>query len=243
MTEGCDQAAPATRDGFLGERVWLTQPATGFRSGSDAVLLAAACPAKAGQQILDLGCGAGAAMLCVAARVDGVRLIGIDLQGTDMTAQNITQNSAQGEVIKADITDPPGALQAIQADHVICNPPYFTEGSASPDPAREAARRGLDLAPWIDCACRRAGPKGSVSFIARADRLADLLGGMSGRLGRIAVLPIAGHEGENAGRVIVQGWKGARAPLRLLPPLVLHDANGHTALADAILRDAAPIRL
>ncbi|KIT16645.1 tRNA1(Val) (adenine(37)-N6)-methyltransferase [Jannaschia aquimarina] len=235
---------------MLGERVRIMRPPGGFAPGSDAVLLAAACPARAGASVLDLGCGAGAAMLCVAARVPGVELTGLDVHRDSVgwAGRNLDDNCADGAALHGDVADPPAAVRARQFDHVICNPPYFTEGSASPDPAREAARRGLDLGPWLQTARRRVAPKGSVTFITRADRLADVLAGMEG-LGGIAILPLAPRAGQPAGRVIVQGRKGARAPLKILPPFVLHrgdahqDGDRHTPEARAVLRDAAPLPL
>ena len=228
---------------FLGARVSARQAA--FRSGSDAVLLAAACPARAGEAVLDLGCGAGVAMLCVAARVPGARLAGLE---RDPAAAALARaNAPEAEVIEGDALDPPPAARR-QWDHVICNPPYFAAGAgaAAADPAREAALREAapgDLGAWMAAACRRAGPKGSVTAITRAERLADLLGALAPRLGDLRVLPLAPRGGAPAHRVIVRGRKGARAPLRLLAPLVLHDGDGHTAAAEAVLRDAAALTL
>ncbi|MEM8821994.1 MAG: methyltransferase domain-containing protein [Pseudomonadota bacterium] len=238
-----------TSDGFLGGRLTLLQPAKGFRAGSDAVLLAAACPACPGQTVLDLGCGVGAAMYCLAARVPELVLTGIE-RDPDMAA--LARRNGSAEVVEADALDLPRALRR-PFDHVICNPPYFSagRGSPSPDLAREAALRENEagqIALWADLACRRVAPKGSVTFIARTDRLPDLLGAL--RLGGLVVLPIASRKGAEAGRVIVQGVKGARAPMRLLPPFVMHqgtahdgDRDHHTADAQAVLRDAGALPL
>ena len=57
----------------------VAQPETGFRSGLDAVMLAAAVPARAGQTALELGAGAGTASLCLAARVPGVTITGVEI--------------------------------------------------------------------------------------------------------------------------------------------------------------------
>ena len=240
-----------TRDGFLGGRLTLIQPAKGFRAGSDAVFLAAACPAEPGQSVLDLGCGVGAAMYCLGARVDGLTLTGVERDAP--TADRARRNGA-AEVATADILDLPGPLRRA-FDHVICNPPYFVAGAGSPaqDDAREAALRetaDIDIERWTDLACRRASPQGSVTFIARTERLAHLLTGLSPRLGAVTVLPIAARAGASAGRVIVQGRKGRRAGLRLLAPLVTHagsshdgDGETHSDTAQAVLRDALPLIL
>ena len=67
---------------------------------------------------------------------------------------------------------------------------------------------------------------------------------MEPRFGDIRVAPLYARDGHAASRVIVQGIKGSRAPLQLLPGLILHnDDNSFTADAEAILRDGASWRL
>lgn len=238
-----------TRDGFLGGRLTLLQPSKGFRAGSDAVLLAAACPARPGQTVLDLGCGVGAAMYCLATRVPDLILTGVE---RDAPTADLARRNGPAHVVVADVLDLPPDLRR-PFDHVICNPPYFGAGQGRPslDASREAALREADpgeVARWVDIACRRVAPQGSVTFIARADRLADLLGAL--RLGGLVVLPIAGRADAVAGRVIVQGTKDARAPLRLLRPFVMHagdrhqgDRDQHTPAAQAVLREAQALSL
>ena len=240
-----------TRDAFLGGRVQLLQPRDGFRSGSDAVLLAAACPVRPGETVLDLGCGAGAVSACLAARVPGVAVTGVERDAA--TAALAARNGVS--VVLGDVLDLPAALHGRAFHHVVLNPPYFAAGAGSPaaDAGREAARREAlpsDLAGWCAVAARRAGPRGSVTAIARADRLPDLLAAMTPALGDVRVLPIASRAGRDAKRVIVRGRKGRRSPLRLLAPLVLHSAPAHAADGDdhspaatAVLRDAAALRL
>ena len=48
-----------TCDDFLGGRLSIWQPRDGYRAGVDPVLLAASVPARAGQSVLELGCGTG----------------------------------------------------------------------------------------------------------------------------------------------------------------------------------------
>jgi tRNA1(Val) A37 N6-methylase TrmN6 len=238
-----------TRDGFLGGRVTLSQPARGFRAGSDAVLLAAACPARAGETVLDLGCGVGAVMYCLAARVPGIVATGVE---RDPEAAALARGNGPAEVVEADVLHLPGALRRA-FDHVVANPPYFAAGAGSASTTREAAHRETapgDVARWAAVACRRVRPGGTVSLVLRTDRLAETLRAMDAALGDLAILPIAGRAGRPAGRVILRGRKGARAPLRLLPPLVLHDGaahdgdrDSHSAQARAILRDGAALSL
>ncbi|HMO06709.1 MAG TPA: methyltransferase [Paracoccaceae bacterium] len=245
---------PLTDDAVLGGRVRLWQPARGFRAGTDAVLLAAACGAAPGQSVLDLGCGVGTASLCLAARVPGLSLAGVEMQAgyAALARANAARNAAALEVVEADAADLPPALRR-PFDHVICNPPYYAAGagSAARDPGREAAlRESHPLRLWLDAAARRLRPGGWCSLILAADRLAEVLAGVVAdrRLGSAAVLPLAARQGRAAERVILRARKGGRAPFRLLAPLILHEGARHpgdrehfTAEARDILRDAAPI--
>ena len=239
-----------TRDAFLGGRLTLLQPARGFRSGSDAVLLAAACPARAGDSVLDLGCGVGAAMYCLEARVPGVRLTGVE---RDAAVAELARRNGTAEVATGDVLDLPRELLR-SFDHVICNPPYFASGAGRPSgrPNREAAMREAPdgMRRWLETAVRRAGPRGSVTVVARADRFEEIVVTLSPRLGRLAVLPVAARAGRAAQRVIVQGLKGRRAPLKLLAPLVLHAGARHDGDRDdaspeavRVLRDGEALRL
>ncbi|MFC3166548.1 tRNA1(Val) (adenine(37)-N6)-methyltransferase [Paracoccus fontiphilus] len=238
-------------DGFLDGRLRAAQPRRGFRSGADAVMLAAACPAVAGQSVLELGCGAGVASLCLGWRVPGLHLTGLEAQAdyADLARRNAAANGIAMQVLVGDVADPPVALRAQGFDHVIANPPYFLGGTPAPDDGRAIARQeDTPLAAWIDTALRRLRPRGMMTLIQKADRLDAILAALSGRAGAVAILPVAGRAGREAGRVIVQARKGGRGPLRLLAPFVMHREPAHpgdredlTQAASAVLREGAPL--
>ncbi len=242
-----------TCDGFLRGRVRLWQPKAGFRSSVDAVLLAAAVPAHAGDSALDLGCGAGAAALCLAARVNGVRVAGLELQAgyAALARRNAAENGIAMAVWEGDAAAPPRDLRGQVFDHVLTNPPYFRAGggTAAADPGREAAlREALPLADWVAAALRRVRPGGWLVLIQQADRLAEVLAALPGFGAGAEVLPVAPRAGRAAGRVILRARKGGRAAFRLLPPFVLHAGAEHladgedlTAAAHAVLRDGAAL--
>ena len=240
-------------DGFLDGRLRLTQPARGYRAGADAVMLAAACPARPGDAVLELGCGAGVASLCLGWRVPDLRLTGIELQAeyADLARQNAAHSGIAMTVIDGDLTQMPAVLRDVTFDQVIANPPYFTGSTAGPDAGRATARHETaPLGAWVDAGLRRLRPGGVVTLILRADRLDGLIAALAGRAGDIAILPIAARAGRDAGRVIVTARKGARGALRLLAPFILHagaahlsDAEDMTPQAAAILRGGMPINL
>ncbi len=243
-----------TTDGFLGGRVQVLQPRTGYRAATDPVLLAASVSAATGQQVLELGIGAGVASLCLSARVTGMRLTGLELQPAyaDLARRNATANGASLEVIEGDVAKPPAPLRTQSFDHVMANPPYFANGAGTvaADPGRETALREVTpLAQWVDLALRRLRPGGWLWMIQAADRLPDMLNELQGRAGDIAVLPVAPRQGRPAGRVIVRARKGGKGPFQLCAPLIMHDGAAHqsdgddySADAKAVLRDGAPLK-
>ncbi|CUH98986.1 tRNA1(Val) (adenine(37)-N6)-methyltransferase [Leisingera aquaemixtae] len=242
-----------TRNGFLGGRVQLWQPARGYRAGVDPVLLAAAVPARAGEAVLELGCGAGQALLCLAARVPGLALAGVELQApyADLARRNAAASGQAIDVYEADLAALPEALKQRQFHHVIANPPYYRAGAHSQ--ARDTGRKialgeGTPLADWIGAAARRLAPKGYLHMIQRADRLPDMLAGCSGVLGSLEVLPLAPRQARAAELVILRARKGGRAGFRLHAPLILHEGDRHERDGEsyrpeirAVLRDGAAL--
>lgn len=238
-------------DAFLGGRLVLRQPARGYRAGADAVMLAAACPAGAGQRVLELGCGAGVALFCLGARVPGLDLTGLERQGTlaDLARHNAGATGIPARIIAADLAEMPAALRAETFDHVLANPPFFAGGTRAPDASRAGARHeDTPLDAWIDAGLRRLKPGGWLTLIHRAGALDRILAGLAGRAGAACVLPVAARGGQDAGRVIVAARKGAGGPLRLRAPFVMHEKPAHdrdaedlTPAARAVLRHGAAI--
>jgi tRNA1(Val) A37 N6-methylase TrmN6 len=221
-----------TTDAFLGGKLAIRQPKAGYRAGVDPVLLAAAVPARAAEAVLELGCGAGVASLCLGRRVEGVALAGIEVQPdyAALARENASANGIALEVVEGDLARMPSELRARSFDHVIANPPYFRRNAGTP--ARDAGREtafgeATPLVQWIDAGMRRLRPGGRFTLIQRADRLPDLLSAFDGRRVALTLLPVAPRPGRAATLVILATVKGGRAPFRLLPPLVLHDGPPH----------------
>ncbi len=250
-----DPATDLTNDAFLGGQLTLTQPASGYRAGVDPVFLAAAVPAQSGQAVLDLGCGAGAAILCLGRRVRGLRLVGLERQSfyADLARHNARMNALAMTVHHGDLEQMPAALRQNRFDHVIMNPPYFRRdrGTPSPDTIREGALgEDTPLTAWLDQAARRLLPGGHMTLIQNAERLPEVLRAMDARLGSVVVKPLCPRVGRAASLVIVQARKGGRGAFRLAAPLVLHEGETHQTDCDhyrpeitAILRDAAALAL
>lgn len=245
-------AEPLTDDRLLDGRVHLRQPAEGFRASIDAVLLAAAVQAAEGDSVLDVGSGTGAAALCLAARVEGAQVTGIE---SDRTLVRLAGDNAEASGLAGrarfylgDLVAPPIRLSPASFDHVMANPPFAPAGSGRaphhPGRAQAMIEGQVTLAGWLDFCLRMVKMGGTVTVIQRADRLDEVLAGLSRRLGAIVVLPLWPHAGEPAKRVVIGGRKGSGAPLTLLPGLVLHRPDGgYTPAAETVLRGGGALDL
>jgi tRNA1Val (adenine37-N6)-methyltransferase len=208
-----------TRDAFLGGRLHVWQPSKGYRAGTDPVLLAAACPASSGERVLELGCGVGVASLCLASRVSGVSLTGVERQAdyAALARRNAARRPVcRFEVVEADIALPAG-LRQVSFDHVIANPPYFRadSGTAAQDSGKDASfREDTPLGLWVG-ARARLKPRGWLTMIQNADRLPDLLAALDG-FGSISVRPCNRARGVRRAGSILRARKGGKAPFQLL---------------------------
>ena len=234
--------------GFLGGRLNLAQPRRGYRAGMDAALLAAACNAGRAQRVIEAGCGAGAALLSAAVRGPESRFVGIerDPEALALCRENIAANGLQErvEALAGDVSRKLSALGVEPFDAALANPPFFDDPDAirGPAPEREGAwiaDGGLEA--WTRFLLKAVREGGTITLIHRADRLADILALLGKGAGSFRIRPVQPFFDEPAKRVLVRGVKTGKAPLVLLPPLVLHDRSGgkHTAEADAILRGEA----
>jgi tRNA1Val (adenine37-N6)-methyltransferase len=240
--------ASVTHGHLLGGRVHYAQPIQGFRSGIEPVLLAAAIPARQGSHVLEGGCGAGAAMLCLAARVADVQGLGIDRDQAliALARQNAAANDRPDlSFIVADIASLP-PLDTF--DHACANPPYHNAaGTPSPDASRRAAKHATEgmLRLWVGALTRPLRARGTMTFILPAALLPEAAAAFTDAgCAATAMLPLWPKAGRPAKLLLLRGIKGSRAPFRVLPGLVLHESDGaFTAEADAILRSGSALDL
>jgi tRNA1(Val) A37 N6-methylase TrmN6 len=248
-----EEGAPAlSEDSLLGGRVRLCQPVDGARASIDPVFLAASVPVEPGQVVLDIGCGTGAAMLCVAAREPQCRVTGLERQRelVRIAGDNAILNgmATRASVMVGDLLQPPPRISAGAFDHVMANPPYLERGRAN-EPASSARAEATiegdaQLGDWVRFALTMVRPQGTVTFVHRADRIDAILGQIAGRAGGVVVFPLWPGQGRAASRILVQARKQVASPARLAVGLILHEPDGRfTAAADAVLRsgDGLPL--
>ena len=237
-------------DALLGGRITLEQPQAGYRVAVDPVLLAAAVPP--GARVLDVGTGVGTAALCYAQRVPAAKVTGLELQPSlaELARANVVRNelTAQVEILYGDLLAPPEAVSTAGFDQVMANPPYLPAGRADPRISAEKAISHVEgdavLVDWIDFCVRMAAPRGTITFIHRADRLDEILAHLQGRAGGTVVFPLWPKREVAPKRVLVQARVGIATPMRISPGLVLHEPNGsYTDIVANVLNEGAGLDL
>jgi tRNA1Val (adenine37-N6)-methyltransferase len=230
-----------THGTLLGGRVRYAQPAHGYRTGIEPVLLAACVPARPGERVLELGTGAGAGLLCVAARVPGILGVGVERDPAQaaVAAGNFADNGFDG--LSAVAADALAWRSDAVFDHAFANPPWHdSAGTASPVPGRVAAKRagcGL-LAGWASAMARHLRPRGTLTLIIPAASVAEGMAALSGAAcPEIRLLPLWPRQGSPAKIVVLQGFHRGRGTCAVQAGLVLHAADGgFTDAAQAVLR-------
>ena len=246
--------AETTEDHLLKGRITFEQPASGYRTAIDTVLLAASVNANQGDKVLDMGCGVGGAMLALGVRV-GAKVDGIEIQPllASMAKANISKNKLDGSlrVFEGDITNPLKEIAGGGYDLVMANPPFMDAGRGNPPPGemkRTANVEGdADLVTWLGAGLRLVKRKGTVIVIQRADRLGHIMAAIESMrdangegAGDAVILPIHPRAGEPANRVIVSFRRGVKTPVTLLEGIAVHtDGEGYTDLLEDVLDGGA----
>src|SRR4030088_3039664 len=194
-----------TEDAFLGGRLRLRQPKSGHRAGHDAMLLAAATSARAGDRGVDFGAGVGA---------------------------NALSNGLPADVILLDVASSAdrfaaAGLSADSVDVVLMNPPFNDPARhrASPDKTREIAHvaKPATLESWLHAARRILKSGGVLTLIWRADGLGEVLAALDRGFGSLAILPVHGNPATPAIRVLIRAVKGGKKPTEMQAALMLND--------------------
>ena len=216
----------------LGQKVRLLQLQNGFRTSMDSVLVAAACPAKGRENLLDLGCGVGSAGLCVLYREPQLRLTGYDISeaAIDLAYQNAALNKCEGQVQFAQQNILTLTSEGTRFDHIICNPPFYESGAHLRSPETDVAvARGFEgskLEDWINAAFRILASRGSLTIIFPPAQLPAALNALGRRFGGTEVFQIQSKAHEPVKRVIVRSFKDRKGPLVMHRAVIMHDENG-----------------
>ncbi|MEP0942714.1 MAG: methyltransferase [Rhizobiaceae bacterium] len=249
-----------TTDHFLDHGIVVQQFAgSGHRSGLDAIMLAATVPKEIDGRVADIGAGAGVvgmaiAHRCLDAKVD---LFEIDAGLSTLSSQSIglphnhhlagRVASHMGDVaVAADLLATAGQKPGSYAC-IVANPPYNDKSHrTSPDPRKSAAHMAQPATAqtWVKAAAQMAAHRGLLALILRPENLQQWMAAAQKSFGGVVILPLHSRANKPASRVLIGATKNSRAALKLLPPLVLHNADGsNTPEAEDILRGRGSINL
>lgn len=248
----------STEDVFFRGAFKALQPVgSGHRSGSDALLIAASLPENARGELADLGSGTGVAGLAAVASNPDLRVTLIeknpvmaDFANRTLRLRDNLKYAGKLRVLQADATlsgykREEAGLGENSFDHVIMNPPYNHEGQRpSPDILRsEAHVMGLfGLDAWMRTAVAILKPGGTLAMIYRTEKIGEVYACCQGRFGGIVIVPVHSRADEAAGRILLRMTKGSRAPLSIMPGLVMHDKDGKpTEKAEALMNGEARV--
>jgi tRNA1(Val) A37 N6-methylase TrmN6 len=235
---------------LLNGRVNLLQPTKGYRIGMDGALLAAAAACVLGDKsahVLELGSGVGGVMLSLSLRCPRLEITGLEREALsyDLLCENLKRHdySQRLKAILGDVGQGFKTLNLARFDLIMSNPPYFDDPETlrAPHELKRPAWIADDgLRAWLQFAQSSVKDGGDIVFIHRAERLGDIISGLD-KCGTFVILPIQPFIDKEAKRVLVRAKRLGKAPLRLLPPLILHDGGDrkHTPYLEAILRGEA----
>jgi hypothetical protein len=228
----------------------LRQPCDGYRAGLDAMLLAAIPGSDPGPAtIVDLGAGVGR---WVSRRRCGCRRCRSFCRARPVLVRMCAEYrhndlGRRARAVNADIDEPGTARRCRRRrlfDALPIAVPGQGDGRTPPDRPKAGAQAmpagGIERWSGHVLGWRVLG---TATLIHRAEALPSCWRHLAD--GSAAWwLPVHPRRGGRR-RVIVAGRKGSRAPMRLLPGLVVHNDDGHafTPMLDAILQHGAGLDL
>jgi tRNA1(Val) A37 N6-methylase TrmN6 len=237
-----------TTDTLLGGKVTILQPKDGYRVAIDPVLLAASIQPRPGDRVLDVGAGTGAVSLCLAHRLPGLDITGLEVDETywSLARRSAALNDCQIDFQQGDLFSLPSLLRGQAFQYVVSNPPFRSpESNRRASPGRRGAHflDGVTLQGWISACLRTLAPKGVLSLIIPADKLDEAIASLAGRAGNIGLYPLWSKAGATAKRVILQATGQSKAPARMAPGLVLHAPDDtYTPEAQKVFHDGCALR-
>jgi len=224
-----------TSDAFFNGGITIKQHRSGYRFSIDAVILAAHARPRAGEAIVDLGCGCGVIPLILAYRNPDIRICGIEVQKelAEIARQNVGDNHLTDRIVihNLDMKRLTLGMVAGPVDWVVTNPPYRCpqSGRLNPDRQKAVARHEISvaLADVVESARRILKTSGRFVTIYPAERLTDVLSQMrASRIEPKRLRSVHSNRTSGAGLILVEGVQAANPGLKILPPLFIYTRKG-----------------
>jgi len=202
-----------------------------YRFTSDSILLSRFASAKRGDAVADFcaGCGVvGFHFLCLNPDIKSLTLFELQPSLCDMAARTAKADSFEVKIVEGRIQDIPpeydGAFSLI-----LCNPPYERGGLENVSYERAICRKEITvtLEDIIKASSKKLKFGGRLAMCHRADRLAEVIYTMKKYNIEAKKLQfVCGARGASPYLVMVEGVKGGKPCLTVLPELVNTPQNG-----------------
>lgn len=206
-----------------------------FCFGTDAVLLAHFARVKKGEKVVDLGCGNGVIGLLLCSLYDDISVSGLEIQkgAAELAARNIELNSVgdRMKVVLGDIKNASEYFSAGEAGVVVTNPPYMrAEGSLKNESEEKRLARHeilCSLEDVVGAAAYLLKFGGRFFMVHKPERLCEIFETMR----RFSLEPkrlrtVQANAKKEPSMVLIEGAKGGKAGLRVMPALVIYGEDG-----------------
>jgi tRNA1Val (adenine37-N6)-methyltransferase len=238
-----------TIDAILRGRLRIIQKKSGYRFSIDALLLADFVILKEGEECIDLGTGSGIIALILACRRHRGRILGIDIQEklVVMARRTVELNGLTGcvDIRLGDIRHPDSCFTSASFDVAVFNPPYrrLRSGRTNSDPEKAVARHEVEgtAGDFLAAAANSLKAGGRAYAIYPATRMVEMFSLMrTARVEPKRLRVVHSRPGGVGEFILVEGVKGGREEMIVLPPLTIYDeGSGYSAEMETIFRDLA----
>lgn len=154
---------------FQFKKFMVRQDRTAMKVGTDGVLLGAWADVERCERILDVGTGTGLIALMVAQRCEAyIDAIEIDVAAAKQAAENIDASHWASRMCVKNISFQDYCdTTRLQYDHVVCNPPFFSNSMKATGMSRSIARHSdpLELSELVAGTVKILKTEGKLSVI------------------------------------------------------------------------------
>ena len=222
----------------------IIQNESGFRFGTDSILLAGFVNVGSKDRLIDLGSGTGVIAILVEGRT-GAEVTALELQPEqcDMARRSVEMNGQSINVVETDMRTAHELLGRGRFDAAVCNPPYHDSAAGRVSAKGEAGFEGAathDLYCTLEevaaSAARLVKYGGKFFICCPAARLAEAFKALEAeKLTPKRLRLVAVREDKAPYLALIEAKKGAKPGLKLEQQLVLCNRDGsYTEEANSI---------
>ncbi|MGP1561033.1 MAG: tRNA1(Val) (adenine(37)-N6)-methyltransferase [Helicobacteraceae bacterium] len=215
------------------EELVLKQPASGYRYGSDTIILydffASQDPHSS---VLDVGSGCGILALLTKRDYPLANVYGIELQKEmfDLCLYNRQKNNLDVTFINCALAD---FAPSRKFDFIVSNPPFFAKETQQSKNKITAIAKYDDFLPFEDLARKAAKilkPSGKLVFCYSAGRLGAVMAALEANGLQAGLMRfVHNKKDKDASLVLICAVKSKKRELKILPPLVAHKTDKPSA--------------